>query len=101
MLQLKINDVLHDEYDNLRVDDLESYIKRWVESSNHSTKVHDVRVASGPRNSPIFLHLDDSTFQISNIEAIARDAVRAFSNHVDGVDVSKTIRSDNLIVSSI
>lgn len=101
MLELKIHDVMHDRYDDVLANDLENYIQDWVESSNPRVEVHNVRIANGHRNSPIFIQLDESSFQLSNIESIARSAVRAFSQQVEGVSVDAAIRSRNLMVRSV
>lgn len=98
MLEVKIHDVLHDETDSVP-NNIESKIEKWIESPTKSYEVHDVRVAWGDTNSPIFINLKDASTELSEIQRIARDALRYFSRHVDGVDIEKRSRIDNITIS--
>jgi hypothetical protein len=90
-VQIKIHDVIHDdvEYDVGRA---EEYIESWIGGVGDV----DVRVASGAMNSPIFVTVDSRSLSMDEAKSIAQDAVRAFSELVDGVNVEKTIREQNI-----
>lgn len=95
-VQVKVHDVLHDSED-FDVGAAEDYVESWIVGSH----VVDVRVASGDMNSPLFVTVDTDSLSMDAAMSIAREAVRGFSRFVDGVDVDRTVRPDNVRVVSV
>lgn len=94
-VKIKVHDVLHDRED-YDVSAAEEYIESWITGVD----VADVRVASGDKNSPLFITLNKRSISVDGAKSIARDAVRGFSEFVDDVDVDRTVRDDNVRVIS-
>lgn len=91
MIELKINNVYHNELDK-KPNDIEKYIKEYIRIGN----VEDLNVMWGDTNSSIFVYLDGSSKSLKNYKQIVRDAVNGFSSMVGGVDADKTTRDDNI-----
>lgn len=92
-MKIKVHDVMHErgEYDSNRA---EEYIEDYIISAD----VVDVRIAPGPKNSPLFVTVESRSLSMDAAKSIAREAVRGFSQFVDGVDVDRVIRDDNIRV---
>lgn len=90
-LKIKIHDVMHErgDYDINRA---EEYIEEYIISAD----VVDVRIAPGPKNSPLFVTIDTRSLSMDAAKSIAREGVRGFSQFVDGVDVDSTVSEDNI-----
>jgi len=94
-VQVKVHDVLHDRED-YDVGSAEEYVESWIISVDA-----EVRIASGDRNSPLFVTVDTDSLSMDEAMSIAREAVRGFEKCVDGIDVDRTCRPDNVRVVSV
>jgi hypothetical protein len=92
-VKIKVHDVIHDRHDGYDAEEALNYIESWV-----TVDVENIRIASGPRNSPLFVTVDMNSISLKNVKKVARQVVKGFSRYVDGVDVDKTIRDDNILV---
>lgn len=98
-IEVKIHDVLHDpRSDNPRrsMSDIETRLEQYT----RSTAITDVQILTGHRNSPILITLDAATLTFARIKRAAEQVVRKFADYLEGVDVDKTIRDDNLRIQS-
>lgn len=96
LLQIKVHDVLHDECD-YNPSDAEDYI----EDAITSVSVKNVRVAPGHTNSPLFVTVNRASMTLDDIKTVARKAVNWFTEFVDGIDVERTIRDDNIRIFTV
>jgi hypothetical protein len=93
-IQIKIHNVRHEKskYDKSRA---EEYISDYIIGAD----VVDVRIASGPKNSPLFITVDADSVSVNRSKDISRQALRGFSQFVNGIDIRKSISDDNILVT--
>lgn len=99
MMEIKIHDVLHERTDSTPTR-VEKRMQKSLNKDYKSYNVSDVRIAWGDKNSPIFIQIDGKGVELSEIQSIAREALRIFDTFVDGIDIDKTVREDNIRVRS-
>lgn len=89
-LTIKVHDVTHskEDFDKNKV---EKHIKQQT-----SSKVKNVRIARGNSNSPLFLEIDSDINNFNTLKSICRESLHLFSDKVNGIDVQKCVRDDNL-----
>ena len=95
-LQVKVHDVMHENKD-YQTGEAEDYIERML---NPSVNVTGVRIASGPRNSPVFVTVDTRSLTLDAAKSIARSAIIHFQEYVEGIDIERTIRDGNIRIRS-
>lgn len=96
MIKIKIHNVLHDRHDET-ISELENGMAEYV-GTGQSVDVSDVRIASGPQNSPIYITLDESDISLQKAKSISRVAISYFSRYVDGVNIDDAVRNRNIRV---
>lgn len=93
-IKIKVHNVMHDETE-YNVSTVEEFIESWITSYD----IINVRIAQGHNNSPIFVTVDEDSLNLKNVKSIARNAVDAFSEFADGVDVDNTINERNILIT--
>jgi hypothetical protein len=94
-ITVKIHNIIHDPIEDKNINELEDSILQYIQGD-----VKNVRIASGYRNSPMFITLGHSDINFKQIKQICRLAVRHFNRHIGGVNLSKTMRDKNLRIVS-
>lgn len=100
MLQVKINNVLHNEIEqNVKTQTVEEKIADDLEFKRDKS-VAGVRVEWGNKNTPIFLYLEGE-LRSDELTRIARIVIDRFSEYAPEVKEDKAVRSENIILSGV
>jgi len=91
MKEIKIHDVMHDPV-KFHSGDIEEKLIKFIQDD----RVENIRIATGHRNSPIFITFDDSDISVHSSKVIARKILQEFSYYVSGVDIDKCLRDKNI-----
>lgn len=92
-VKIKVHNVMHNDVD-FSANEVEEHISRMLTDR----KVDSVRIASGKQNSPLYISIDSSVHNMSfeSAKLIARQALKYFSDKVEGINVTETISDRNL-----
>jgi hypothetical protein len=97
-VKVKVHDVLHDKH-NENATEIETYI----ENSLYWRDVVDVRVATGPKNSPLFVTLNTSWISVEEAMRVAQEMVESFFRKIgeSKIDSDNVVQQENVRVISV
>jgi hypothetical protein len=100
MLQVKINNVFHEEIDQaVKTQNVEERIADDLEVKL-DVSVAGVRVEWGNKNTPIFLYLEGD-IRSNKLTRIARIVVERFSKYAPEVKDDTAVNSENILLSGV
>lgn len=94
-ITIKVHNVIHDT-EEFSAGDVED---RMLNAALDD-RIDDVRISKGRGNSPLYITMseDVDTMSIDSAKKIARQLLRAFNWEVDGIDVDRSVRDDNIMI---
>jgi hypothetical protein len=92
-ITIKIHNILHNKQDYNKTQ-VEKYIEEQTDE-----KIKEVRIAKGNSNSPLFLEIPHTINDFKTIKQLSRQATQLFSDKVDGINIQKTIKDNNLQIN--
>jgi len=99
-IRIKIHDVFHDPKPYNPSFSL-SEIEKRVEISAPCSSVENVQIQPGHKNSPIFIEIESGMVTQETINRASKSVLDSFSKYVDGVDIERSLRDDNIRLEKI